>query len=88
MKYNFQVENVVIDVPMQKCVMNCNLTVTQGKYSFDPVSKILHWDVGRIDPQKLPNIRGVVSFGLFPFELHILTFIFIADKLTKWGCIT
>ncbi|CAL4121195.1 unnamed protein product, partial [Meganyctiphanes norvegica] len=55
------VEQVVIEVPMPKCVLNCNLTVTQGKYSFDPVSKVLRWDVGRIDPSKLPNIRGNIS---------------------------
>jgi AP-3 complex subunit mu len=29
----------------------------QGKYSFDPVSKVLLWDVGKIDQTKLPNIK-------------------------------
>ena len=50
---------------MPKCVLNCNLTVTQGKHSFDPVTKVLHWDVGRIDVTKLPNIRGSVSFKFY-----------------------
>ncbi|KAF4520849.1 hypothetical protein B566_EDAN011164 [Ephemera danica] len=52
------VENVVLEIPMPKCVLNCGLVTNQGKYSFDPVSKLLVWDVGRIDPSKLPNIRG------------------------------
>lgn len=46
---------------MHKSVMNCNLSVTQGKHSFDPVTKVLTWEIGRIDPSKLPNIRGNVS---------------------------
>lgn len=45
---------------MPKCILNCILTANQGRYNFDPVSKILHWDVGRIDVNKLPNIRGTV----------------------------
>lgn len=55
---------MILEVPMPKCVLNSNLTASQGKYSFDPVSKVLRWDVGRIDPTKLPNIRGNVSIHL------------------------
>ena len=55
------VENVVIEIPMPKSVLNCSLVPSQGKYSFDPVSKVLVWEVGRIDVTKLPNIRGTVS---------------------------
>ena len=56
-----QLENVKVDIPMPKAVLNCTLTATQGKYAFDPVSKVLSWDIGKIDPQKLPNIRGTVN---------------------------
>lgn len=56
------VEGVTIEIPMPKSVLNCSLTLNQGKYSFDPVSKILFWDVGRVDVAKLPNLRGTVSF--------------------------
>lgn len=59
------VEGVKLEVCMPKCVLNCMLVPNQGKYTFDPVQKILHWDVGRIDVTKLPNIRGTVSFLLF-----------------------
>ncbi|KAB7497108.1 UNVERIFIED_CONTAM: hypothetical protein RMT77_004930 [Armadillidium vulgare] len=55
------VENVTLDMAMHKSVMNCNLSVTQGKHSFDPVTKVLTWEIGRIDPSKLPNIRGNLS---------------------------
>jgi AP-3 complex subunit mu len=55
------VESVKIEICMPKAVLNCSLVTTQGKYSFDPVAKILHWDVGRVDVSKLPNIRGSVA---------------------------
>ncbi|XP_044262739.1 AP-3 complex subunit mu-1 [Tribolium madens] len=57
------VEGVKIEVLMPKSILNCVLTANQGKYNFDPVSKILHWDIGRIDVTKLPNIRGSVSIA-------------------------
>ncbi|ESO96035.1 hypothetical protein LOTGIDRAFT_214627 [Lottia gigantea] len=55
------VENVILEVPFPKNVLNVTLTPNQGKYSFDPVSKFMTWDVGKIDTTKLPNIRGNIS---------------------------
>ncbi|XP_074661834.1 AP-3 complex subunit mu-1-like [Tubulanus polymorphus] len=55
------VEKVVIEIPFPKPVLNVTLTPTQGKYSFDPVSKIMTWDVGKIEVSKLPSIRGSIS---------------------------
>ena len=52
---------VKIEIPMHKSVLNCSLTPSQGKYSFDPVSKVLAWEVGKIDQTKLPNLRGTVN---------------------------
>ncbi|CAL8127090.1 unnamed protein product [Orchesella dallaii] len=65
-----QVENVSVEVPMPKAVLNCTLVPSQGKYSYDPVSKVLQWDVGKIDPTKLPNIKGSISLqaGSAPIE--------------------
>lgn len=54
------VESVRLEVFMPKNVLNCLLTPNQGKYSFDTVQKVLHWEVGRVDVAKLPNIRGTV----------------------------
>lgn len=62
--YNFQIENVVIEVPMPKSVLNCTLIPNQGKHSFDPVSKVLTWEVGRIETTKLPNIKGTVRMNV------------------------
>lgn len=53
-------ENVVLEIPMPKAVLNCTLTASQGKYSFDPVSKILNWEVGRIEVSKYPNLKGSI----------------------------
>ncbi|KAK9744439.1 Adaptor complexes medium subunit family [Popillia japonica] len=57
------VEGVKLEVMMPKCILNCVLTANQGKYNYDPVSKVLHWEIGRIDVAKLPNIRGSVSIA-------------------------
>ncbi|XP_056638096.1 AP-3 complex subunit mu-1 [Diorhabda carinulata] len=57
------IEGVKLQVMMPKCILNCVLTANQGKYNFDPVSKILHWEIGKIDVTKLPNIRGSVSIA-------------------------
>ena len=58
---------------MPKCVLNCSLTANQGKYSYDPVSKVLLWDIGRIELPKLPNIRGSVSMSLLHFWNYVNT---------------
>ncbi|XP_010566084.1 PREDICTED: AP-3 complex subunit mu-1 isoform X2 [Haliaeetus leucocephalus] len=55
------VEGVVMTVHMPKAVLNMNLTAAQGSYTFDPVTKVLTWDVGKITPQKLPNLKGIVN---------------------------
>lgn len=55
------IEGVKLEISMPKSIANCLLVVNQGKYTFDAVQKILHWDVGRIDVTKLPNIRGTVT---------------------------
>ncbi|XP_059162643.1 AP-3 complex subunit mu-1-like isoform X1 [Physella acuta] len=55
------IENVVLEVPFPKSVLNVTLTASQGKNSFDPVSKLMTWDVGKIDPGKLPNIKGSIT---------------------------
>jgi AP-3 complex subunit mu len=43
---------------MPKTVLNMSLTPSQGKYTFDSVKKSLSWDVGKIDPTKIPYIKG------------------------------
>uniref|UniRef100_A0A914WDF8 MHD domain-containing protein n=1 Tax=Plectus sambesii TaxID=2011161 RepID=A0A914WDF8_9BILA len=54
-------EDVIVEVPMPKSVQNCNLSASQGKYSFDPTTKVLTWDVGKIELGKPPTLRGSVS---------------------------
>ena len=57
-----QVDNVVITVPMPKDVTGASMTTSVGTYSFDPVSKLLKWDIGKIQPLKVPTMRGCVSY--------------------------
>lgn len=59
-KYHFS--GVYLEVCMPKCVLNCSLIANQGKYAFHPVTKVLVWEIGRIDITKLVNIKGTVSF--------------------------
>ncbi|XP_071947830.1 AP-3 complex subunit mu-1-like [Antedon mediterranea] len=55
------VDNVVLTCDMPKTVLNVTLTTTQGSHSFDPVSKVLSWEVGKITPQKIPSIKGTLA---------------------------
>ncbi|XP_075736318.1 AP-3 complex subunit carmine isoform X2 [Rhipicephalus microplus] len=55
------VDEVILEVPLCKTVLNVTLTASQGKHSFDPVSKNLIWEVGRIEPGRLPNLRGSMA---------------------------
>lgn len=66
------VDGVKLEVCMPKSVLNCALVTNQGKYTFDPVTRVLNWDVGRIDVAKLPNIRGSVNLapGTTSLEAH------------------
>ncbi|EFX70260.1 hypothetical protein DAPPUDRAFT_129909 [Daphnia pulex] len=54
------VENLQLSIPMPKFILNCTVTLNQGRATFDPVTKILLWEVGKIDPTKLPNMRGQI----------------------------
>uniref|UniRef100_A0A0E9X7I3 MHD domain-containing protein n=1 Tax=Anguilla anguilla TaxID=7936 RepID=A0A0E9X7I3_ANGAN len=55
------VEAVIVTVHMPKVVLSANLATTQGTYTYDPVTKVLVWDIGKINPQKLPNLKGSLS---------------------------
>ncbi|KAK3088786.1 hypothetical protein FSP39_023697 [Pinctada imbricata] len=55
------VENITMEVQFPKSVLNLTLTPSQGKYTFDPVNKVLSWDCGKLDVTKLPSIKGNIS---------------------------
>uniref|UniRef100_A0A3B1IWT7 AP-3 complex subunit mu-1 n=1 Tax=Astyanax mexicanus TaxID=7994 RepID=A0A3B1IWT7_ASTMX len=55
------VECVLVTIHMPKVVLSANLTATQGTYTYDPVTKILVWDIGKLNQQKLPNLKGSLS---------------------------
>lgn len=83
---------MILEIPMPKIVLNCTLTPNQGKYSFDPVSKVLLWDIGRIDVSKLPNLRGSVCKSTFEKYATIVCYnirkLHISDYNTKFdNCI-
>lgn len=55
------VENVILQVMMPKTVLNVGLNPSQGKYSFDPHSKHLSWEVGKVEPGKIPSLKGSIT---------------------------
>uniref|UniRef100_A0A8C6TUT8 Adaptor related protein complex 3 subunit mu 1 n=1 Tax=Neogobius melanostomus TaxID=47308 RepID=A0A8C6TUT8_9GOBI len=55
------VEGLSVTIPMPKSVHSANLTATQGSYTFDLATKVLVWDIGKLNPQKLPNLKGSLS---------------------------
>uniref|UniRef100_A0A452SJ39 AP-3 complex subunit mu-2 n=1 Tax=Ursus americanus TaxID=9643 RepID=A0A452SJ39_URSAM len=55
------IEGVIVTSQMPKGVLNMSLTPSQGTHTFDPVTKMLSWDVGKINPQKLPSLKGTMS---------------------------
>ncbi|XP_067093142.1 AP-3 complex subunit mu-1 isoform X2 [Osmerus mordax] len=55
------VEGVMVTVHMPKVVLSANLIATQGSYTYDLATKVLVWDIGKLNPQKLPNLKGSLS---------------------------
>lgn len=43
------VDDVTLEMAMPKGVLNVSLTASQGKYTFEPTSKLLVWNVGKIE---------------------------------------
>lgn len=78
-------ENIVLECPFPKSVLNVTLTPNQGKYSFDPTTKLMTWDIGRLDPTKTPNIKGTVS--IFMTSLYFLFIHFFLDKHLNKNCL-
>ncbi|XP_014662928.1 PREDICTED: AP-3 complex subunit mu-2-like [Priapulus caudatus] len=55
------VENVVLEMTMPKSVLNISLHPSQGKYTFDPHSKNMSWEVGKVEPGKTPSLKGSIT---------------------------
>lgn len=56
------IDHVVVELPLPRITNSCQLSASVGSFSFDPVSKLLRWDIGKIPPQKVPTLRGSVVF--------------------------
>ena len=83
------IENVVATIQMPSQIHNCNLTQSLGSISFDPVKKILKWDIGKIAPQKeLPTLRGnitLVSGAEPPEDMPVITLEFRIGQFSISG---
>lgn len=56
-----KLEKVKVNVAMPSEVSSVNVTPSLGKSSFDTVTKVLTWDVGHLDTQTHPSLRGSVN---------------------------
>lgn len=64
-------ENVRLEVQLPRNAMQANLTPSQGKYRFETASKLLTWEVGRIDPSAhapAPALKGQVPASFIKFS--------------------
>ena len=55
---HYQVEKVSVETTFPKSVLSVTMTPSQGRYTFDPTTKLMTWDVGEMEPGKTPNLRG------------------------------
>uniref|UniRef100_A0A7E4ZQI7 MHD domain-containing protein n=1 Tax=Panagrellus redivivus TaxID=6233 RepID=A0A7E4ZQI7_PANRE len=79
-------EEVVIEMNMPKPVLNCNLVPSHGKYSFDPTSKLLLWNIGKIEPGKPPTLKGSMSIsGTAELECPAISVRFRINQLAVSG---
>ncbi|CAI2355516.1 unnamed protein product [Caenorhabditis sp. 36 PRJEB53466] len=79
-------EDVVLEIMMPKCVQNCNLTVSHGKMSFDPTSKLLQWNIGKVEVGKPSTLKGSISItGTTIFESPSISLKFKINQLVLSG---
>ncbi|CAF2838901.1 unnamed protein product [Rotaria sp. Silwood2] len=77
----------------KKCTQNCILTPSQGKSIFDPIKKILVWNIGTIETKTqniahLPTIRAniiLVTGQPIPESNPILNVSFQINQLAISG---
>ncbi|KAK3829383.1 MAG: Mu homology domain-containing protein [Benniella sp.] len=57
-------ENVVLTLPLHKSTTTLTAHCNVGQYMFDPVAKVLRWDIGKIVPrERAPVLSGSFGFG-------------------------
>ncbi|CAI2177955.1 6861_t:CDS:10 [Funneliformis geosporum] len=52
------VENVLLVFPLAQSVSNVNATCNLGSYIFDPVTKSIRWDLGKLELKDRPLLSG------------------------------
>ncbi|KAF9579020.1 AP-3 complex subunit mu-1, partial [Lunasporangiospora selenospora] len=69
---NKPLEDVVLTIPLQKSTTTLSAKCNQGQYMFDPVTKILRWDIGTIQQkERAPLLSG--SFNLNPANGEVVS---------------
>ncbi|KAG0091215.1 AP-3 complex subunit mu-2 [Podila epicladia] len=58
------VEDVVLILPLHKSTTTLTASCNVGQYMFDPVAKVLRWEVGKVVPrERAPVLSGSFGFG-------------------------
>ena len=57
------VEEVCVRVPLPESTLSADLSATVGTAAFDPLTKELTWQIGRVPKEKLPILKGSIQLG-------------------------
>lgn len=55
------VEDVVLTIPMPKTVTNVNINPSAGVANYDPVGRVVNWNIGKVAPQKYFTATGSIT---------------------------
>ena len=56
-------EDVVVEIPLPKCVNSVNLTPSVGTQGFDTVNRTVRWTIKKMPPTGAATIRGSISIA-------------------------
>jgi len=81
------IENLLLVLPLAKSVTGINATCNVGSYMFDPVSKAVRWDVGKLNSrERIPVLSGTFSSSEEnPETGHTVTLDFQINSYTVSG---
>jgi len=56
-----QVEDVVITIPFPKSISSTTLSANFGTVSYDDITKVCKWTIGKMPSNKTPQLEGTIS---------------------------
>lgn len=63
---NSMINDIVVTIKLQDCVLTTNLKVSKGELAFDEHTKLLTWKIGSLNPKSLqlnPKLDGKIVYS-------------------------